>query len=695
MQHSLYPQGTQWSYDPNTKQMMASGVIANSSIYGNLRTQGACNLAVNVFRLNEGYYPSGVTITLPTNEGCKWVKIISDEGCGDSVYVCFETLDKPIIANTLVINTQCDSATGLVRINMVGGNDNFTYQWTPTGAGTLNATGNQLSDLTAGIYIVKVTDKQTGCSIYDTLVVKNINSPLVVEAAVTPENCTAKDGAIVLTPSNYTYTWLDGFVGNTRNNISAGTYYIHVTNGDDCDNYITVEVGRTNGDLVIDAIVIRKPDCKEANGEVMVIVNGGTNPITITWSDGGTGSSRNNLSSGTYTITAVDANGCTAIKTIVVEDSSATNVDITITNIANETCTGSNNGSVTFTVTPLVPTRIVNQNGDVVNGTNLAPGVYCIEALEDSCLVGSECFEILPAPQFDVIIDIISDTCGLGNGAIYVDVIGGMAPYTYDWLDIAGTNNVKDRVNLTAGTYTLIVTDSKGCSITTPIDVANIIKPNGCDEEPCKEIENAIIVNSKCGETSGSITVNMVGGNAGFNFAWTPSIGTIVNNRISNLPAGIYYVTITNGTNNCVVVDSFAVGNSDGPDTTSTIIIPATCKLANGSVTLLPPTNTYTWNDGFVGNVRNNLVAGNYLIAIDAIDTDCRNFIEVVVNATAGDLDASYVVNQLPSTCDATNGIVTINVVNGVNPIKYTWNDGFVFNGGSTHTRSNLGVGNY
>lgn len=98
-------------------------------------------------------------------------------------------------------------------------------------------------------------------------------------------------------------------------------------------------------------------------------------------------------------------------------------------------------------------------------------------------------------------------------------------------------------------------------------------------------------------------------------------------------------------------------------NTTSTIIIPATCKLANGSVTLLPPTNTYTWNDGFVGNVRNNLVAGNYLIAIDAIDTDCRNFIEVVVNATAGDLDASYVVNQLPSTCDATNGIVTINVV--------------------------------
>ena len=323
---TLDPQGTQWSYDPNTKQMMASGVIANSSIYGNLRTQGACNLAVNVFRLNEGYYPSGVTITLPTNEGCKWVKIISDEGCGDSVYVCFETLDKPIIANTLVINTQCDSATGLVRINMVGGNDNFTYQWTPTGAGTLNATGNQLSDLTAGIYIVKVTDKQTGCSIYDTLVVKNINSPLVVEAAVTPENCTAKDGAVVLTPSNYTYTWLDGFVGNPRNNISAGTYYIHVTNGDDCDNYITVEVGRTNGDLVIDAIVIRKPDCKEANGEVMVIVNGGTNPITITWSDGGTGSSRNNLSSGTYTITAVDANGCTAIKTIVVEDSSATNV---------------------------------------------------------------------------------------------------------------------------------------------------------------------------------------------------------------------------------------------------------------------------------------------------------------------------------------------------------------------------------
>ena len=50
------------------------------------------------------------------------------------------------------------------------------------------------------------------------------------------------------------------------------------------------------------------------------------------------------------------------------------------------------------------------------------------------------------------------------NGAIDVTVSGGTGPYTYDWSDLSGTDNAEDRSGLTAGMYSVIVTDAHDCT---------------------------------------------------------------------------------------------------------------------------------------------------------------------------------------------------------------------------------------
>ncbi|MBI2270127.1 MAG: SprB repeat-containing protein [Bacteroidetes bacterium] len=125
-------------------------------------------------------------------------------------------------------------------------------------------------------------------------------------------------------------------------------------------------------------------------------------------------------------------------------------------------------------------------------------------------------------------------TCNAGNtGNANVNVSGGLLPYTYSWSGGAGTS--PNANNLTAGNYTVTVTDANGCKA---------IKIVGIDQ-PDPLIANLATTNNSCSST-GSATL-YISNNAPYTYTWSTSqTGT----SIGGLIAGTYTLTV-NSSNGC------------------------------------------------------------------------------------------------------------------------------------------------
>jgi hypothetical protein len=103
-------------------------------------------------------------------------------------------------------------------------------------------------------------------------------------------------------------------------------------------------------------------------------------------------------------------------------------------------------------------------SSDPQNRTNLAAGTYRVLATDTAgCMAAAEF--TLTQPSALVLSTTVTGVypAESSNGAIDLAVSGGIAPYNYDWADVAGASNSQDRVNLPAGTYSVTVTDANGC----------------------------------------------------------------------------------------------------------------------------------------------------------------------------------------------------------------------------------------
>src|SRR5207247_1812413 len=122
---------------------------------------------------------------------------------------------------------------------------------------------------------------------------------------------------------------------------------------------------------------------------------------------------------------------------------------------------------------------------------------------------------------------------GGNNGSATVAVNGGSPAYTYLWSP-TGENTITAN-NLSAGTYTVTVSDSNGCSITS---TAVIIEPT------ILAANGSTIMNVSCfSGSNGSATVATNGGTPAYTYLWSPSGGNAI--TANNLSAGTYTVTVT------------------------------------------------------------------------------------------------------------------------------------------------------
>jgi gliding motility-associated-like protein len=203
----------------------------------------------------------------------------------------------------------------------------------------------------------------------------------------------------------------------------------------------------------------------------------------------------------------------------------------------------------TITVTPSGPagpftyTWTSSAAGSGSTATNLCAGTYMVTVgTTGSCITNTATVTIAPA-QAPVITDLDNNLLlfchGDQNGSITLDVTGQRGPYTYSWSPTGAIT--RDISGLSAGAYTLTVTDTVGCETIRPYLIQS---PDS--------LRAPITVKVTCnGINGGKMKVHPSGGVGPYTYLW--STGS-TNDSIIGLASGTYQVTVTDA-NNCSRTD--------------------------------------------------------------------------------------------------------------------------------------------
>jgi gliding motility-associated-like protein len=252
---------------------------------------------------------------------------------------------------------------------------------------------------------------------------------------------------------------------------------------------------------------------------------------------------------------------------------------------------------------------------------------------------------------------------GGSNGQITANVQGGLPPYTYTWSNGAG--NVNSISGLAGGTYSVTVTDSKGCNATASVQI------NVPAQMTATATGNPVSCGGAC---DGSATVTAQAGTPPYSYAWNSLPPQQLQNA-TFLCAGTYSVTVSDA-NSCTVTASATV-----PSTTTVVITLDNLNnvqcfgAANGGIFLTStggqPPLTFAWSNAVNTEDNPNLGPGTYTITVTD-NIGCTTGSTYTI--TEPPLLTSAVSFTFDPRCNGgSDGIVNVSVGGGVQPYSYQW----------------------
>ncbi|HRJ37736.1 MAG TPA: hypothetical protein PK798_03040, partial [Flavobacteriales bacterium] len=280
---------------------------------------------------------------------------------------------------------------------------------------------------------------------------------------------------------------------------------------------------------------------------------------------------------------------------------------------------------------------------------------------------------------------------GANNGSFDVTAAGGTIPYSYNWSPAPGAGQGTASVTgLSAGAYTVTVTDNNGCTQTAGTTIT---------EPTLLTAVMGVPVNVSCnGANDGSLTVTAGGGTINYTYSWSPSGGTGA--TASGLAAGTYTVTVTDN-NGCTATASETV--TQPTPLTSVMGTPTmvNCNGANnGSVSVTAnggtPLYTYVWSPapgaGQGTASASNMAAGNYTVTITD-NNGCTTASSVTITEPTA-LTAAISASTMVACNGANTGAATVTPGGGTAPYNYNWSPA-PGSGQGTPSVSNLTANNY
>ena len=698
----------------------------------------------------------GTTATISgLSAGTYSVTVTDYNGCDNTCSVTV-TEASALVADCSSTNGTCNNNNeASASVSASGGTAPYTYAWS-NGATTASIDG-----LAAGTYSVTVTDAN-GCTDDCSVTVTTTPCCNVTDGgdiAGAQENCGPFDPAAItsVTPAtgglgDLEYIWLynpNNVPMNSGNNgwveipgsdsetydpgyLTESRCFIRCARRSGCTTY----VGESN---VICITINEEPvaTCSSVNGDcnnnneasASVTASGGTAPYSYSWSNGATTASISGLDAGTYSVTVTDANGCSDDCSVTVTNTPCCNVTDPGEIAANqEACGGFDPARITSVSLPtgglgdLEYVWLVRNIGGSwstipgANGPEYDPPYTneskqyrrCARRSGCTSYIGESNIITITVNPDNVVADCSStpaDCNGASTGSVSVAPSGGTAPYTVLWSTGATTMTVS---NLTAGSYSVTVTDANGCSETCTAEV----------EEPADLTADCSSQNGTCSTNNeASASVSASGGTAPYSYAWSNGAST---SSISGLAAGTYSVTVTDA-NGCTETCSVTVTTTPCCNVTDGGEIAASQENCGpfdpAAITSVTPASgglgdleyVWLWNDENVpmNNGNNGWVeiSGSNSESYDpGYLTESRCFIRCArrsgCTTYVGESNVICVtVNPVPvATCSSVNGdcnnnneaSASVSAAGGTAPYTYEWS-----NGATTASISGLAEGTY
>lgn len=550
---------------------------------------------------------------------------------------------------------------------------------------TNSYTINPVQTSHAGIYTVAIVNKIATQLVLTThpitLIVQPSNNCLSGISSSSNISCFGmNDGSITITPTNgtapFTYQWFPNTTetDSIATNLSAGQYIVTATDANNC--------------TLIDTILINEPTSISANLSSFPTTCGNSEGIALSSPTGGAGSYIYNwntnsaqsndtifsLLTGTYTITVTDANSCIIIDSISVLDdcinNPCNNINIfTSINQNNTSCNNVNDGSISITpnggTTPYSYNWSHNSTLNSGTASNLAAGTYTVTTTDAIGCSKTDTVLITAPNSISIALNSSIDvTCFGGNdGSLNVTASGGTGNFSYAWNNSTATTSSLN--NLTAGNYTVTVTDANNCFATFS---TNINQPTDININ----LNSTII--SCFGNNDGSISAIINGGNPSYNYLWNTS-DTI--STINNLIIGNYSLTVTDA-NGCVANQSVTFNQPNLLQITTISGDSALCFGTNTGAAQAVSTGgtlpyNYLWSDNQTNSQASNLSKGwHYVTLTDA--NNCLTNDSIFIHEP---LELTLIATGLTPTCNGTNnGSASAIALGGVAPYGFLWDNG-------------------
>ena len=628
------------------------------------------------------------------------VKLEDINGCIEELI--FEVTEPPafvfVDCNSEDVSTTAGN-DGTATLIVNGGVAPYMYSWSN------GQTNNPAVDLSAGTYDATVTDAN-GCELQATCTVQSPScSGFNVDVNTIQASCFGEsDGIIEITATgtsgSVTYSWTPNIAsGPLASNLSAGMYQVLVMDAVGCEETITAEIlepAELSG-------VIGKSDVvcfNDNNGTLDLQVSGGTEPYNYLWSNGVDTEDQAAVGPANYTVTVRDANGCTIVRSDDILEPAELIFSPNSIVIENVSCNGETNGGISVAVEGgSAPYQYTWSNGE--NTPSLSgyiAGSYSLTVADNNGCNLEETFEITE-PEVLTIDDCNSEgvsTTGGADGTATIVVSGGTAPYNYLWSDGQTTNPA---VNLAAGSYNVVITDSNGCTVEGTCTL---------QEPSCSGFDITInTTDATCGE-AGSASLDISGGTAPYQVAW--SDGFSLEDR-PTIDVGNYSVSVTDAVNCSSSIEVTILGSSilelaitetcettvAGADAVLDYTVtggnqPYTIEVTDAAGNLINPDQANALP------VWNTLSSGQYDITVTDVD-GCNTNQSFVICPYSCQLEGMLeeIVN---ASCNGSNdGSITISATTniGADPITYVWlsGDGNIIAGESQPSLNNIAVGTY